>query len=74
MDEIDNGNGPQPALRIRDLRSGWPFWLELAVFCDLTGDPMEALSQTLILLDWMDSAHLPGFEHLAADSIIGKNQ
>jgi len=47
MDEIDTQTGMQPAVRIRDLKSGWSFWFQLAIFCEIAGERMEAFSQDL---------------------------
>jgi len=47
LDEIDSDLGLQPAIRIRNLRSGWPLWLDLVLFCEKTDTPMEAFTEDL---------------------------
>lgn len=47
FDEIDTDFGLKPAVRIRDLRSGWPFWTDLASFCDKANESIEAFTDNL---------------------------
>lgn len=47
LDEIDTDFGPQPAVRLYSLDSGWPVWLDLAKFCEDTGEPMLAFVEDL---------------------------
>lgn len=47
LDEIDTAIGPQPAVRIRDLKSGWPLWADIIAFCDAAEEPLEAFTESL---------------------------
>lgn len=47
LDEIDTDMGPKPAVRIKDLKSGWPIWLDLVVFCEKASEPMAAFTDDL---------------------------
>lgn len=46
-DSIDTDFGPKPAVRIRNLKSGWPLWLDLARFCEAESEPLEAFTDDL---------------------------
>lgn len=54
IDQIDTGMGLKPAVRIRDLPSGWPLWRDIITFCDATAEPLEAFT------DDLDFARLDG--------------
>lgn len=54
LDTIDTDLGPKPAVRIRNLKSGWPLWLDLVRFCEVESEPMEAFT------DDLDFARLDG--------------
>lgn len=47
IDEIDTDLGPKPAVRIRDLKSGWPLWRDIVIFCEATAEPIEAFTDDL---------------------------
>jgi len=47
VDEIDTDMGLKPAVRIRDLKSGWPIWRDIIAFCDATAEPLEAFTDDL---------------------------
>ena len=47
LDEIDSDLGPQHAIRVRNLRSGWPVWLDLVLFCEKTNTPIEIFTEDL---------------------------
>lgn len=47
IDEIDTDLGPKPAIRIRDLKSGWPFWLDLADFCEKAQVSMDVFTDEM---------------------------
>jgi hypothetical protein len=32
----------QPAIRLRDLKSGWPLWTDIAEFCEKAHEPIDA--------------------------------
>lgn len=54
LDTIDTDLGPKAAVRIRNLKSGWPLWLDLVRFCEVESEPMEAFT------DDLDFARLDG--------------
>ena len=54
VDQIDTDMGPKPAVRIRDLNSGWPLWRDIVTFCNATAEPLEAFT------DDLDFARLDG--------------
>lgn len=45
--EIDTDMGPKAAVRIRDLRSGWPLWVDIVAFCDKANEPLEVFTDDL---------------------------
>jgi hypothetical protein len=47
IDQINTDLGPQPAVRIRTLESGWPLWLDLAAFCETAPEPMSVFTDDL---------------------------
>lgn len=47
ISEIDTDLGPSPAVRVRDLESGWPLWRDIVAFCDATAEPIEAFTEEL---------------------------
>lgn len=47
IDQIDTDMGPKPAVRIRDLKSGWPIWWDIVNFCDEANEPLEAFTEDL---------------------------
>lgn len=47
FDEIETDFGPQPALRIRSLRSGWKIWPDVIKFCEITNTPIEKFTEDL---------------------------
>jgi hypothetical protein len=47
FDQIDTDLGWKPAVRILNLRSGWPLWLDIVSFCQLEAEPMEAFTEDL---------------------------
>lgn len=47
LDEIDSDLGPQHAIRVRNLRSGWPLWLDLVLFCEKTNTPIGTFTEDL---------------------------
>jgi len=36
--------GPETSIAIRDLGSGWPFWADLADFCEKAPERMRAFT------------------------------
>ena len=44
VDEHDTNLGMQYFLELAELDSGWPFWSDLATFCDKVNVPMEAFT------------------------------
>lgn len=47
LDVIDTDFGPKAAVRIRHLNSGWRLWSDLARFCEVESEPMEAFTEDL---------------------------
>ena len=47
LDDINTSLGPQPAIRIRGLKSGWPLWLNIVEFCEATATPVESFTENL---------------------------
>lgn len=47
LDQINTDLGPQPAIRIRSLESGWPLWLDIVAFCDAADTPIETFTDDL---------------------------
>lgn len=47
IDQIDTDMGPKPAVRIRDLKSGWPLWRDIVTFCEQAEEPLEAFTEDL---------------------------
>ena len=47
IDQIDTDLGWKPAVRIRNLRSGWPLWLDIVSFCEHESEPLEAFTEEL---------------------------
>lgn len=47
IDTIDTDLGPKPAVRIRNLKSGWSLWSDIIAFCDATSEPLEAFTDDL---------------------------
>lgn len=47
LTEINSDLGPQPAIRICNLKSGWPFWLDVVQFCAETDTPLETFTEDL---------------------------
>lgn len=47
LDQINSDLGPQPAIRIPSLESGWPLWLDIVAFCDATDTPVETFTEDL---------------------------
>jgi hypothetical protein len=37
----------QPAIRVRDLKSGWPLWMDIAEFCENAREPIDAFAVDL---------------------------
>jgi len=37
----------QPAIRLRDLKSGWPLWMDIAEFCEKAHEPIDAFAVDL---------------------------
>ena len=37
LDEINTDLGPQPMIRIINLESGWPTWMDIVAFCEANG-------------------------------------
>lgn len=54
IDQIDTDMGPKPAVRILDLKSGWPLWRDIITFCEDANEPLEAFT------DDLDFARLDG--------------
>ncbi|WP_439544536.1 hypothetical protein [Hyphomicrobium sp.] len=54
IDEIDTDIGPRPAVRIYNLESGWPLWLDIISFCDAASEQLDAFTED------MDFARLDG--------------
>lgn len=47
IDEIDTDLGPKPAIRIRHLKSGWPLWIDLVVFCEKTNTSLDVFTDDM---------------------------
>jgi hypothetical protein len=47
IDDIDTDMGPQPAVRLHHLRSGWKIWPDIVSFCDRANEPLEAFTEEL---------------------------
>lgn len=47
LDDINTSMGPQPAIRIVHLKSGWPIWPDIAAFCHATDTPIERFTEDL---------------------------
>lgn len=47
LDEINTDLGPQPMLRIINLESGWPTWMDIVEFCEATDTPLESFVEDL---------------------------
>jgi hypothetical protein len=47
IDHIDTDLGWKPAVRIRNMRSGWPLWLDIVTFCERAAEPLEAFTEEL---------------------------
>ena len=47
IDQIDTDLGPKPAIRIMNLKSGWPLWLDLVNFCKKTQTPLDVFTDEL---------------------------
>lgn len=47
VDEMDTGSNFMPAVRISNLKSGWPFWLDLVQFCQKADEQLEAFTVKL---------------------------
>lgn len=54
IDKINTDLGPKPAIRIMNLKSGWPLWLDLVIFCEKTQTSFGAFT------DEMDFSRLDG--------------
>jgi hypothetical protein len=52
LDQIDTDVGPQPAICIYTLESGWPIWLEIVAFCEKTDAPIERFTDDLDFSDF----------------------
>lgn len=60
-DHIYTQHGPQPSIRIRDLKSVWPFWFEPAVLREMADEPMEAFTRDLKRsAGWIDGRSIHG--------------
>jgi len=47
IDQIDTDLGWKPAVRILNMRSGWPLWLDIVSFCERESEPLEAFTEEL---------------------------
>ncbi|WP_327751889.1 hypothetical protein VVT58_01375 [Sphingobium sp. SJ10-10] len=47
VDTIDTDFGPKAAVRIRNLKSGLPLWMDLVRFCEIESEPLEAFTEDL---------------------------
>lgn len=47
IDHMDTDLGDKPAVRLRQMKSGWPFWEDLVHFCNLAAEPLEAFTDDL---------------------------
>ena len=47
MDEIDMDFGPEPAIRLRTLKSGWRIWTDFVQFSVVTNAPLEHFVEDL---------------------------
>jgi hypothetical protein len=47
VDEMDTGSNFKPAVRISNLESGWPFWLDLVQFCQKADEQLETFTVQL---------------------------
>lgn len=45
--EIDTGLRPEPTLAIPAFRSGWPFWSDIAKFCELQSLSLDVFSEDM---------------------------
>lgn len=46
-DFIETNAGPKEAVRIFNLKSGWPFWSDVVEFCEKANEPIEAFTEML---------------------------
>ncbi len=44
LSEMWVGETDQPAIRVRDLKSGWPIWMDIAEFCEKTHEPIDVFA------------------------------
>ena len=47
LDQIDTDTGPQGAIQIYNLKSGWPIWPSIIDFCEKTDTSIEAFTEDL---------------------------
>ncbi|MEX0921413.1 MAG: hypothetical protein WDZ84_01440 [Rhodovibrionaceae bacterium] len=45
--EIEVEHREMPAVYIRDLKSGWPLWLDVAEFCEIEKEPLNAFTDDM---------------------------
>ena len=47
LDEIDSDFGPQAAICIYSLKSGWALWLDVVAFCEAASVSLESFTEDL---------------------------
>ena len=44
LSEIFIAEIEQPAVRVQDLKSGWPIWMDIAEFCEKAHEPINSFT------------------------------